>query len=223
MSNINVLPFYRSYWEALKDLSDTNRLKLYDAIFNFVFKNEEPKLTGLPNSLWILLRPNIDKSVRKTAANSQNGKKGGRPSTETQTEPTENPTETQTKPHAKPTKKADIYRSKEQGVKNKSKEQGVKSEEKNVYKKRFCPPTLEDVKAYCSERNNSVDAERFFDYYSANGWVQGKDKPIKDWKACVRTWEKGYTGGKTGKAESEKPSFDLDELEKRMKESDGVI
>lgn len=56
--------------------------------------------------------------------------------------------------------------------------------------KRFTPPTLEEVKAYCEERHNSVDAERFIDYYSANGWVQGKGKPIKDWKACIRTWEK---------------------------------
>lgn len=58
-------------------------------------------------------------------------------------------------------------------------------------RKRFEPPTLDEVKAYCLERKNNVDAERFFDYYSANGWVQGKGKPIKDWKACVRTWERG--------------------------------
>lgn len=63
-------------------------------------------------------------------------------------------------------------------------------------RKRFTPPTLEEVKAYCEERNNNVDAERFIDYYSANGWVQGKGKPIKDWKACVRTWEKNNTAKK---------------------------
>ena len=61
----------------------------------------------------------------------------------------------------------------------------------SVAKSKFLPPTLDEVKAYCSERNNHVDAERFVDYYSANGWVQGKGKPIKDWKACVRTWERG--------------------------------
>lgn len=55
---------------------------------------------------------------------------------------------------------------------------------------RFTPPTLEEVKAYCLERNNNVDAEKFVDYYTANGWVQGKGKPVKDWKACIRTWEK---------------------------------
>lgn len=63
-------------------------------------------------------------------------------------------------------------------------------------RKRFTPPTLEEVKAYCEERNNNVDAERFIDYYSANGWVQGKGKPIKDWKACIRTWEKNNTAKK---------------------------
>ena len=60
---------------------------------------------------------------------------------------------------------------------------------------RFTPPTLTEVEQYCKERHNNVDAQRFIDYYTANGWVQGRGKPIKDWKACVRTWEKG-TGAK---------------------------
>lgn len=53
----------------------------------------------------------------------------------------------------------------------------------------FKPPSLEQVKAYCNERLNSVDAESFIDHYASNGWMRGKTK-IKDWKACVRTWEK---------------------------------
>ena len=53
-------------------------------------------------------------------------------------------------------------------------------------------PTLEDVKAYCNERNNRVDPERFIDYYTANGWKVGKN-PMKDWKAAVRTWERQDT------------------------------
>jgi hypothetical protein len=70
---------------------------------------------------------------------------------------------------------------------------------------RFVPPTLEEVKDYCSERKNNVDAERFFDYYSANGWVQGKNKPIKDWKACVRTWEKNDKGSPAVKPQKDDP------------------
>ena len=60
----------------------------------------------------------------------------------------------------------------------------------SIDNKRFVKPTLEQIKEYCLERNNNVDSERFFNYYEANGWVQGKSrKPIKDWKACIRTWE----------------------------------
>lgn len=55
--------------------------------------------------------------------------------------------------------------------------------------KRFTPPTLEEVTDYCWERKNQVDPQRFVDYYTANGWMVGKNK-MKDWKAAVRTWEK---------------------------------
>ena len=59
--------------------------------------------------------------------------------------------------------------------------------------KRFTKPTLAQIQAYCIERNNNVDAERFYDYYEANGWKVGKN-PMKDWKASVRTWERnGYS------------------------------
>ena len=54
---------------------------------------------------------------------------------------------------------------------------------------RFSPPTVEEVRAYCIERVNNVDPDRFVDYYSSNGWMVGKSK-MKDWKAAVRTWEK---------------------------------
>lgn len=57
-------------------------------------------------------------------------------------------------------------------------------------------PTLEDVKAYCQERGNRVDPERFIDYYTANGWRVGKN-PMKDWKAAVRTWERGESKAKS--------------------------
>lgn len=54
---------------------------------------------------------------------------------------------------------------------------------------RFKPPTLEEVTAYCNERNNNVDAEKFIDYYISNGWKVGRNS-MKDWKATVRTWER---------------------------------
>lgn len=55
--------------------------------------------------------------------------------------------------------------------------------------KPFTPPTLEEVQDYCLQRQNNVDAERFVDYYTANGWKVGKNN-MKDWKATLRTWER---------------------------------
>jgi len=74
----------------------------------------------------------------------------------------------------------------------------VKEVKKEIYKER--KPTLDEVRAYCQERNNGVDPDRWFNYYTANGWKVGKN-PMKDWKACVRTWEKNNP-----KVEEQKPS-----------------
>lgn len=52
----------------------------------------------------------------------------------------------------------------------------------------FVPPTLEEVSEYCKERNNNVDPQRFIDFYSAKGWMIGKNK-MKDFRAAIRTWE----------------------------------
>lgn len=54
--------------------------------------------------------------------------------------------------------------------------------------KRFVPPTVDEVRAYCLERGNGIDPQRFIDHYTSNGWMVGKNK-MKDWKAAVRTWE----------------------------------
>ena len=54
---------------------------------------------------------------------------------------------------------------------------------------RFAPPTLEEVTAYCKERGNKVDPQRFVDFYESKGWMIGKNK-MKSWQAAVRTWER---------------------------------
>lgn len=62
-------------------------------------------------------------------------------------------------------------------------------ENRNDSKKRFAVPTVEEVDAYCRERGNNVDAQRFVDFYASKGWRIGKE-PMRDWRACVRTWER---------------------------------
>lgn len=72
------------------------------------------------------------------------------------------------------------------------------SARKKGSKEKFIKPTVEEIRAYCRERNNIVDAERFYDHYESNGWKVGKNT-MKDWKAAVRTWERnGFDTGKRG-------------------------
>ena len=70
----------------------------------------------------------------------------------------------------------------------------IKKESAGAHNKKFVKPTVEEVKEYCQERKNSVDANRFVDYYEANGWKVGRNS-MKDWKAAVRTWERREVGG----------------------------
>lgn len=84
-----------------------------------------------------------------------------------------------------------------------NKEEKEKREKKEIYKERkeqreklviekaprFCPPTVDEVKAYCLEKNYTVDAENFCDFYESKGWFVGKNK-MKSWQAAVRTWQR---------------------------------
>lgn len=82
--------------------------------------------------------------------------------------------------------------------------------------KRFAPPTLEEVEAYCRERHNRVNAQHFINYYESNGWKVGRN-PMKDWKACVRTWEQRETTH-FSVPEKPKPTTDplLDAVERKV-------
>ena len=59
--------------------------------------------------------------------------------------------------------------------------------------KKFIPPSLEEVREYCNERNNNVNPQAFIDFYESKGWYIGKNK-MKNWKAAVRTWERKDQG-----------------------------
>ena len=66
---------------------------------------------------------------------------------------------------------------------------------KQKKEKTFTPPTLEEIKQYCIERNNGVDPQRFYDYYNAGDWKDSKGKPLKNWKQkMIAVWEKKEKG-----------------------------
>jgi len=165
--------FYRSFYESTKGLPDESRLRIFDNICELALNDEDiDGLQGIEINIFTLIRPQIEANNQRY----ENGKKGGRPKKKTIGYEKE---------------KTTGYENKKPNV-NVNDNVNVNIKKENIIKeKRFIKPTIEEVESYCKERNNNVDPHRFINYYEANGWVQGKArKPIKDWKACIRTWEK---------------------------------
>lgn len=71
------------------------------------------------------------------------------------------------------------------------------NKKENIKRKSFIKPTIDEIQDYCTERNNGINANAFYDFYQSKDWYVGKNK-MKDWKACVRTWELRETKNKKG-------------------------
>lgn len=91
--------------------------------------------------------------------------------------------------------------------------------------KKFVKPTIEEIEEYCKERNNNIDAESFYSFYESKGWKVG-NQPMKNWKACIITWEKR---NKTNKINEPVPEWFNKELtndpmsEKEKQEVDNIL
>lgn len=83
---------------------------------------------------------------------------------------------------------------------------------KDKNKRAFSPPSVDEVRAYCTERNNNVDPETFVDFYESKGWMVGKNK-MKDWKAAVRNWERSRKMSKPNNSFNNCPARDRDMAE----------
>ena len=171
------LVFYRSFYEAVKDLPAEEFKEAVSAIMEYGLNDEKQTPSGAAKVFLIMAKPLIDANNKK----HENGKKGaefgklgGRPKKETPKKPQENPNRT-------PNVNVDV------NVNENIKE----SEEKKL---RFYPPTLEELKKYIADNKYNVDPERFIDYYTANGWTVGKNR-MKDWKAVVRNWDRSQKSG----------------------------
>ena len=94
--------FYHSFYEAIKDLPDDDRLQVYDALAIYSTTQKIPEMSLLARMGFTIIKPSLDRSI----TNYANGKNGGRPRktddgknrTETETKPNDNRTETETKP-----------------------------------------------------------------------------------------------------------------------------
>lgn len=191
--------FYRSFYEAIKGIPDNDRLNIYDSICEYALNHKDCAETVIAKGMMQLITPQIDANFRRR----KNGSNGGRPATAksgeepedraemdgeknlnvTETKPNHNLNVTETKP------KLNLTITKGKPNDNVNANVNVNANG-NVRKKSFIPPTIQEVKAYCQERNNGVDPQRFYDYYSAAGWKDRNGDPVKNWKQkMIANWE----------------------------------
>lgn len=199
---------YRSWVEAIEqDLDNRDDQKeVALALLLYGIHGKETKLTGAANAILRLAKVTMDTNNRKY----EDGCKGGRRKTTGFSD--NKPMVIEEKNHR--LSKEDTY-----GV---SKKQTTETDTDtdtdtvivNKPKAVFKPPTVAEVKAYCEERNNGIDAQRFVDYYTSNGWRVGKS-PMKDWKAAVRTWEQST---KTPNADTRQGKYSQDIFDRIINE-----
>ena len=169
---------YHSYLDTMEALNDAECGRLFRALLEYSATGAAPELRGNERFVFPGMRSQIDRDIEKynakCARNRENGEKGGGQS------PPNAPERPRTPPKDKDKDKE----------KDKDKDKDISFPPNGVKENaRAHHPTVEEVAAYCRERGNRVDAERFVDFYASKGWKVG-NQPMKDWKACVRTWER---------------------------------
>lgn len=193
------IKLFLDYLDAIEPLGDAERGRLFTSLLEYGRTGEAPQLGGNERFIFPMMRAQIDRdrltfeseSEHKKAVRSEAGKKGAEArwiANDGKNGECHNDMAKMANDSKRWQTMAKMAKDKEED-KDKDKEEDVKKESKKKKAAAFVPPTLEEVKAYCAERGNKVDAERFYDYYTSNGWQVGKNK-MKDWKAAVRTWEK---------------------------------
>lgn len=207
--------FYRSFAESVKNLPPEEYKKVMQSILDYALDGKEPEQSGIEYTVFCLVKPQIDANNKRY----ENGKKGGRPQkpSDNQEKPSDNQEITKPKPNNNQTvttPEPNVYVNVNDNVNVKKKDTSVSKEKAS----RFIPPTLEDIKAYCEEKGYKLDCDRFLDYYTANGWMVGKNK-MKDWRACVRNWARKDSSGcaeyptKVSKFRNfQERSYDMDKL-----------
>nr|DAX69512.1 MAG TPA: hypothetical protein [Caudoviricetes sp.] len=158
--------------EYIADLPDEYKGMFAIYTINYALNDESPKIADgtLEQALWIKIARRIDQEREKYEAIKVKRATAGKKHKGNQYKK-EASKQKEIKAHPK--------KEKREAIEKPSKRQKVTTFEK---------PTIEEIKAYCAERKNNVDATSFFDFYESKGWKVGTVK-MKDWKASVRTWE----------------------------------
>ena len=160
---------YEEYFDLITILpKEEDQKDLLFKIAEYMFYDKEPKLNQNQTKIFNNLKRPLNKSKTKSKATSNQN---------------QNEIKTKSKTNQNENTSNDVNVN--VNVNNLESNKGVIGEKEKTFRK----PTLEEVEEYCRERNNGIDAETFVNFYESKGWLVGKTK-MKDWRACVRTWEK---------------------------------
>lgn len=180
---LEYFPFYYSYRKKLEKLSDQEVGRLVRSLLEYGETGETEELAGRESIAFDFIADDINRAKaayeERCAKNQRNiGKRYARQDCTTVYDGVRTNTTVY-----------ETYQTKDK-TKDKTKDNTLPPNGvSDTRAKRFTPPTLDDVSAYVRERGSNVDPQRFLDFYTAKGWMVGKN-PMKDWKAAVRTWEK---------------------------------
>ena len=226
-NDIKAFLYYTDWAEAMLSLPDDLRLKIDDAIKRYVLYGEEPDDNYIKYSMYSMMRMKIEKDteayaerckaiseVRSDAGKKGNEKRWG------------NSQSSQTVANGRKSRKTSQVSQSSQTVANGRKsrktsqvsQSSLNTDTDKYYKENtpltgvkestkrtaFVPPSLDEISAYISEKGYSVDAERFFNFYEAKGWMIGKNR-MKSWKAAVANWEKDEKEKSSAKKERATP------------------
>lgn len=198
---------YHSYIKQCKGLSDGELGRLFRALLEYSASGKVPELNGRESVAFDFMSANIDRDAESYKDTCNRNR------------------ENISKRYERIRANTTVYETYQEKEEEKEKEELLKKDisneisKKSTRQKKFVPPTVEEVAAYCLERKNKVDAAYFVDHYTSNGWKVGKQN-MKDWKAAVRTWEKNGYNQPSKKQDAAEPngySFDLEEYERSHK------
>ena len=170
--------------ELIRQLSPETAVNVLLACWDFLETGEKPAgLSPIESVAFASFMPDMDEAWERYLTRISSGAKGGRPK----------------KPYGSICPHTAPYGTEEETEPETDTEEDSNRERADKPpRSRFVPPSVDEVRAYCAERQNGVDADCFVDFYTANGWKQSRGKSIVDWKAAVRTWEKRETMPKGG-------------------------
>ena len=194
MPEIPYVCLYSRYLQTLAPFTDAERGRIMTAMLTYSTTGEIPAFEGNERYIWPTIQAQIDRDASayqdKCAKNRANGATGGRP-------PKNQTVNSETERFLEKPKKANTNTKTNTNRNTKSNDMEA---DKPPTRNRFIPQTVDEVRAYCTEKGYTVDSNRFVDYYTSNGWKVGKNS-MRDWKAAVRSWN-GKEQQNNGKTES---------------------